>query len=155
MYVMTVKKKLIIGLTAIALLVGGVYFWQMQSAGDADPFAEYKLAMAQDGAGGATPEETLRMFIAALRANDADAAAQLFMLDDFGSRATWQAQLADLKARGMLTQMADDIEKNAKPTKSAYEGDAGFELLNDDGTVGAILDMELNTFSGVWKLQSL
>ena len=149
------KKKLIIGLAVVALVVGGVYFWRMGVEDDTDPFRDYKMAMMRDEVGGATPAETLAMFVAALRANDAEAAAELFMLDNNGSRAKWQAQLADLQAQGMFAQMADDIEKNAKPTKSAYEGDAEFELLNSDGTVGVLIDMELNKFSGVWKLQSL
>jgi len=149
------KKKIIIGLAVVAVVLGGVEWYRAEMADDADPFAEYKMAMARDNAGGATPAETLGMFIAALRANDDAVAAQLFMLDDYGSRATWEAQLADLKARGMLLKMADDIEKNAKATNPTYEGDAGYELLGDDGMVRLFLDMELNTFSGVWKLQSL
>ena len=149
------KKKVIVGLVVIAVIALGVYWYRMQANNDADPFAEYKMAMMRDDVGGATPAETLVMFIAALRANDVEAAAEFFMLDDNSSRAKWQTRMADLKAQGLFPQMADDIEKNAKPTSPAYEGDAGYELLNDDGTVGAILDMELNTFSGVWKLQSL
>jgi hypothetical protein len=151
---MTIKKKLIIGLAVMALVVGGVYFWRIGVEDDADPFKEYKMAMMRDKVGGATPADTLAMFITALRANDDVAAAELFILDDTRSRAKWATRLADLKAQGMFMQMADDIEKKAKPTKPAYDEDAGYELLNDDGTVGAILDMELNTFSGVWKLQS-
>lgn len=149
------KKRIIGGLVLIALAVGGVYWYRMRAESDADPFAGYKTAMQADDVGGATPAETLAMFIAALRAEDPVAAAELFILDDTGSRARWQERLVALGAAGMFQQMADDIEKNAKATNPTYEGDAGYELLNDDGTVGAILDMELNTFSGVWKLQSL
>jgi hypothetical protein len=149
------KKKIITGLVIIALVIGGIYYYRMQGVDDEDPFTEYKVAMQSDVAGGATPADTLAMFVAALKVNDAVAAAQLFMLDDSGSRAKWITKLTDLKAQGMLAQVADDIEKNAKPTSPAYEGDAGYELLNNDGTVGAIIDMELNTFSRVWKLQSL
>ena len=149
------KKKLVIGLAVVALVVGGVYFWRLGVDDDADPFRDYKMAMMRDEVGGSTPEETLAMFIAALRANDAEAAAELFMLDDNGSRATWQAQLADLKARGMFAQMADDIEKNAKPTKPSSDDYVRYELLNSDGSVGAQIGIQLNIFSGVWKLQSL
>jgi hypothetical protein len=149
------KKKIIIGLTVVALAVGGGYWYQARVADDADPFAEYKAAMQRDEIGGATPAATLALFVAALRANDAVAAADLFMLDDNGSRAKWVTQLAVLKDQGLFAKMADDIEKNAKPTNPAYEGDAEFELLNSDGSVGVLIDMELNKFSGVWKLQSL
>ena len=149
------KKKVITGLAVAALVVGGVYFWRLGVEDDTDPFRDYKMAMMRDEVGGATPAETLAMFVAALRANNAEGAAELFMLDDNGSRAKWQAQLVDLQAQGMFAQMADDIEKNAKATSPAYEDNAQFEVLNQDGTVGALIVMQLNIFSGVWKLQSL
>ncbi len=148
------KKKIIIGLLVAAIAVGGAYWHRMRAEADTDPFAEYKAAMQRDDVGGATPAETLRMFVSALRANDDVAAARFFMLDDDGGRTKWEGRLADLKLRGMLGRMADDIEKEARPTDPSYEGDAGYELLNDDGTVGAVIDMEFNKFSGVWKLQS-
>lgn len=148
------KKKIIIWLVVLAAVAIGFYYYRMR--GDtSDPIIAYKVAMQKDAAGGATPAETLALFVAALRANDAKGAAQYFMLDDNLSRAKWETQLADLKAQGMLGKMADDIEKNAQATKPSYNSDAGYELLNDDGTVGAVLDMEFNKFSGVWKLQSL
>ncbi len=149
------KKKIIGGLAAVVIVIGGIYFWQVKIQRDSDPFAAYEAAMKEDGAGGATPAETLAMFIAALRAGDDRAAAQLFMLDDYGSRAAWDSRMADLKARDVFGKMADDIEKNAKMTEPTYEGNAQFEVLNDNGTVGALIVMQLNTFSGVWKLQSL
>lgn len=148
-------KKVVGGLVVMALIVAGAYWHRSQSMREADPFADVKVAMAADAVGGATPAETLAMFVAALRANDDAAAAQFFMLDDAGSRAQWEARMADLKAQGMLQKMADDIERNAKPTTPAYEGDAGYELLNEDGTVGVVIDMQFNSLSGVWKLQSL
>lgn len=149
------KKKVIIGLTVAAIAIAGVYWYRMQVVDDADPFRDYKMAMMRDEVGGSTPAETLAMFVAALRANDAEAAAELFMLDDNGSRAKWQAQLADLQVQGMFAQMADDIEKNAKPKTPLYEGDGGYQLFNNDGTVRSVIAMQLNIFSGVWKLQSL
>lgn len=152
---MTSKKKFVFGLAIIVLIIFGGQWYRMRVNSDADPFAGYKAAMMQDGAGGATPAETLAMFVAALRANDAYAAAQLFMLDDNGSRAKWNTQLEDLKLQGMLVKMADDIEKNAKATNSIAEDYVRYELLNSDGSVGAQIGIQFNKFSGVWKLQSL
>jgi hypothetical protein len=147
------KKKTITVLLVLLLLVGGVYWYRMREARDADPFAEYKVAMQRDDVGGSTPEETLRMFISALRANDDVAAARLFMLDKYGSRTKWEARFAELKMEGMLTKMADDIEKNAQKSISAYETNAQFEVLDQNELVKILIVMELNKFSGVWKLQ--
>ena len=83
-----------------------------------------------------------------------DLASKYFLLDENGSREKWEKGLAELKEKNLLQQMANDIEKEAKATKPSYEGDAGFELLNDDGTVGILVDMELNQYSGVWKIES-
>ena len=148
------KKKLIVSLAVVAIVAAGFYYYQTKPD-VSDPLVAYKAAMGKDTVGGKTPAETLALFVAALKANDATGAAQYFMLDDNVSRAKWEKQLADLQAQGMLIQMADDIEKNAQATNPTYEGDAGYELLDDSGMVRKFLDMELNKFSGVWKLQSL
>ncbi len=147
------KKRLIAGLTVAVALVGGIH-WYRAMADDNDPLARHEAAMRSDAVGGKTPDATLALFVAALRADDAAAAARYFMLDDGLSRAKWEKRLSDLKVRGLLRKMADDIEKNAEPVEPSYEGDAGYELLNADGSVGAIIDMEFNGFSGVWKLQA-
>jgi|GEM_PF-2465452 len=149
------RKKVVTGLIVLALVLGGVYWYRSYSIADADPYADVKIAMRVDTTGGATPAETLAMFVAALRANDDARAAKFFMLDDSGGRAQWERYLANVKKEGLLKQMANDIEKYARPTKPAYDGDAGYELLNNDGTVAVVIDMEFNPFSGVWKLQSL
>ena len=146
------KKRAVICLGVCAAVVVGAYFF-MKMRGPDDPIARYDAVMAKDDVGGATPRATLDMFVAALRANDAEKAASYFMLDDNLSRATWADRLNQLKEKGLLGRMADDIEKNAQATKPAYEGDAEFEILNNDGSVGALIDMERNKFSGVWKLQ--
>lgn len=148
------KKKIIVLLAVLAAVAVGFYYYRLQPD-MSDPFVAYQAAMRKDAVGGKTPAETLRLFVAALKANDAQGAAQYFMLDDNLSRAKWEKQLGDLKAQRMLIKMADDIEKNAQAIKPLYEGDGGYELLNNDGTIRDILDMEFNKFSGVWKLQSL
>ena len=147
------KKKAVICLGACAALIIGAYFF-MKMRGPEGPIARYNAAMAKDDVGGATPQATLDLFVAALRANDAEKAAGYFMLDDDLSRTTWTDRLIQLKEKGLLGRMADDISKMAQATKPAYEGDAEFEILNNDGSVGALIDMERNKFSGVWKLQS-
>ena len=148
------KKKLIVSLAVVAVIAAGFYYYQTKPD-VSDPLVAYKAAMGKDTVGGKTPAETLALFVAALKANDARRAAQYFMLDDNLSRAKWEKQLTDLQTQGMLVKMADDIEKNAQATKPAYEGNAQFEIVNQDGSVGALIVMQFNKFSGVWKLQSL
>lgn len=119
-----------------------------------NPLAQYEAAMRMDTIGGRTPEETFRLFVAALRRDDAERASEYFMLDSSLSRKKWLDRLLQLQSQHLLISMAYDLETHARQTKPLYEGDAGYELLNDDGTVGAVIDLEFNRFGGVWKLQS-
>ncbi len=138
---------------AAAVAVGAYFF--MGRVDMSDPSVRYEAAMRADAIGGKTPQETLDMFITALRAGDAQKAASYFMVADDATRGVWPEWFVMLEGKGLLGQMADDIEKNARPTKPAYEGNAQFEILNADGSVGALVVMEFNKLSGVWKLRSL
>lgn len=147
---------------AVVLLASSLYWYQWYS----DPgrlelkaFQDYQKqveeAYKNDTYGGATPEETLRLFVEALKAEDIELASKYFALDDNLSRDKWVNFLEDVKNRSLLSQMANDIENYAQKGNSSYETDASFVLLNDDGTVGIQIDMELNTYSNIWKIESL
>lgn len=117
---------------------------------------QYQKAMSEDTYGGKTPQETLDLFIKALRAEDIELASKYFMLNEVGEvDRKWIDYLKNVKDRGLLQQMANDIERDARLGNSAYQGDAGFVLFNDDGTVGVQIDMKLNSMSEVWKIESL
>lgn len=148
------KRGAVVALAVFAAVLLGTYAFKDRGTDGGAVIAEFEAAMEADDVGGATPDETLALFIAALRVEDADGAAQYFMLDDELSREKWVVRLNDLKRRGSLQNMADDIAQNAVPGTPTYEGDYKFFLRNEDGTIGLEIDMELNPFSGVWKLQS-
>lgn len=145
------------------MLAGGGYFvWDRyfsESARDVRAFKDYQKqveeAYRNDIYGGATPEETLKLFVEALKKEDIELASKYFALDDNLSREKWDNYLKQVKEKGLLKQMANDIEKDAKLGNPAYKSDAGFVLLNDDGTVGVQIDMEINPVSKVWKIESL
>jgi len=154
----------------IVLVVSGVYFvWDryFSEAGQARRFAEeqmrviekaekdYVKAMTADTYGGKTPQETLDLFVAALRAEDVELASKYFMLDENLSREKWINYLQDIKNRNLLAKMAQDIKQEAKPLGSSYKGDFGFGLFNNDGTIGVQIDMQLNRYSQLWKIESL
>ena len=154
------KYYFLTGLVVILVIVGsGYYFWKKFNPTPYDQgmrlIENYEQLLREDTYGGKTPEETLKMFVEALKKEDVDLASKYFALDDNGRRKKWVARLTELKEKKLLQVMAGDIETKAKPTKPSYEGDAGFELLNDDGTVGVLIDMQLNEKSGVWKIESL
>ena len=81
-------------------------------------------------------------------------AAKYFMLDDKLSREKWVKSLQQLKDKGLLSGMATDLRK-AKGVKGDDKNDFGFELYGKDGIVSTLVDMQLNTYSQVWKIENL
>ena len=117
----------------LILLAIGVYFaLNSNFSNDREKLTKgldqrYVQAMAADTYGGKTPQETLDLFVAALRANDADLAARYFMLDNNSSRDKWVRTLNILKGQGVLAKIAGDIKLSS-------------------------VHLELNSYSGVWKI---
>jgi hypothetical protein len=142
----------------VLVVVGGFFVWDNFFAYDAgDVEREYVEAMKRDVYGGATPQETLDLFVAALRAGDTGLASKYFMLDDGLSRDTWLRTLEEIDGQGLLNEMADDIEGKTLPDLEGRidENDYKFGIYNDDGILGALIDMQYNKYTGVWKIESL
>lgn len=158
------QQRFFIVIAVVVLVAGGAafYFWRQpqyppEYAQGMKLVEDYKAAMRADTAGGKTPQATLDLFVAALKKEDVALASTYFMLDDNGSRERWVKRLGDIQQKGLLVVMANDIEKRLKPDSKNIisETDFKFVLLKDDGSVGASIDMELNKYSGVWKIESL
>lgn len=115
----------------------------------------YIEAMTADTYGGKTPQETLDLFVAALRKGDIELASKYFLLDENLSREKWVAKLTDIKNRSHLNRFADDISKKAVAGDIKTADEFGYVLYNADGTVGLQINMRLNQFSGPWKIESL
>jgi len=79
------------------------------------------------------------------------------LLDEYISREKWVAFLNDVKSKKLLDQMADDIAKFAKPLPltTPDENVFSFGLFDDDGTVAISIDMRLNKYSNLWKIESI
>lgn len=160
------KKQLSYGAFAGLILFGliGAYFfyfgfdnWKANRVYDRVMEAQKMIedAYRNDTYGGKTPQETLDLFVEALRAGDIELASKYFALDDNLSRGQWLQFLYEVKNSGKLETMANDISLYARPMPSSYEGDYSFALFNDDGIVEVLIDMELNPISKVWKIESL
>lgn len=149
----------------IMLVAGGGFFvWDRYFSEGAKNLAAFKdyqkqveEAYRNDTYGGATPEETLRLFVEALKKEDIELASKYFALDDNLSKNEWLNHLSELKNRNLLSLMARDIETRAKSDlkNRLYKNDYKFVLYTDDGLVGAEIDMEFNPISKVWKIESL
>ncbi|OGY62893.1 MAG: hypothetical protein A2745_02020 [Candidatus Harrisonbacteria bacterium RIFCSPHIGHO2_01_FULL_44_13] len=147
-------------LVAMVVVVGGSYLiWNKYFKYDLEKVYQeaerrYVEAMTADTYGGKTPQETLDMFVEALRAEDIELASKYFMLDENLSREKWANLLANVKDRGFLGKMSNDLG-NYGDAGDVMEGYYTFSYYNDDGTVGLQMIMRFNSNAGVWKIESL
>lgn len=120
---------------------------------------EYEEAMKADTYGGKTPEETLQMFIEALKAGDVELASKYFALGSNGesylNRKKWEDGLRKAKEEGRLEEIVGYLSQ-MQPAGSSMEGQFGFEI-RDKNTGDLLYDagLSFNGYSQVWKIESL
>ncbi len=115
----------------------------------------YEEAMRQDTYGGKTPQETLNMFVDALKKGDIELASKYFLLDDTGKvNKKWIDLLNKVKQEGNLNRMANDLERYDEARKT-FDPYYIFIYKNNDGTIGLQMTMMFNKYSQVWKIESL
>ncbi len=112
--------------------------------------------MREDTYGGKTPEETLQMLIEALRKEDIELASKYFMLDESGNpNLKWIEGLRKTKEAGKLQEIAILLSK-AKPDLTARSYDEDFKFsVYESGELKVYINLELNKYSGIWKIESL
>lgn len=117
-------------------------------------------ALKNDTYGGKTPEETLRLFIDALKKGDLELASKYFALEtnmndpNYLTRKTWEDDLAQAEKEGRIEEIASRLG-DAKPAGSSMPGYFGFEVRDKAGNLVGDIGMRLNDKSGVWKIESL
>ena len=155
----------------IAVYFGWVSYWSPRAKENREleqkiervnqAMADFETAMRNDMYGGKTPEETLAMFADALKKGDMELASKYFMLDtntqspNYLTRKEWEKGLSQ-KTTGEIVEIIGIILK-AKPylKDRLYESDYKFTSINSHGKLVAYIDLELNKYSGVWKIESL
>lgn len=106
-----------------------------------------KKQYAEDPYGGDTPEETLRLFVEALKKGDTDLAAKYFVLD---KQAEWRKDLAKIKEKGLLDEMVRDVE--TRKEKQIEQDTARYLLIASDGQAAPLV---LVNHGGRWKIRTL
>jgi predicted negative regulator of RcsB-dependent stress response len=166
-------------LAIIVLAAGGFFVWDKYFSPEAklnrqnaenyqkylDWQANYEKAMKEDTYGGKTPEETLKMFIEALRKGDIELASKYFALNTnekseyYLTRGEWEEGLRKAKEEGKLGEIIEKIEKTSpfgySDSYNWYKKAFSFESLNQEGVVEILIELGLNPYSGIWKIISL
>lgn len=155
------KKKLVFYLgifLGILVLVFGIYYGVSWYRNPERQYAKQEKivedAYRNDTYGGKTPQETLDLFVAALKQGDVDLASKYFALDDNLSRKKWEDLLNEVRKQDALAQMANDLAKYNESKKS-IDNYYLFLYRDSDGKIGLQLTMIFDLYSGVWKIESL
>ncbi|PIR87667.1 MAG: hypothetical protein COU10_03275 [Candidatus Harrisonbacteria bacterium CG10_big_fil_rev_8_21_14_0_10_45_28] len=137
----------------------GVY---KKEANELDAFAVYvenglrnKAKIDTDVYGGATPRETLDMFILALEAGDPDLAAMYFIDDDYGSREKWHKVMIDTYNAGKFPMIVE-VLRRAQPEPDGIIGDTFYSFSVYDEGGDLVVDVGL-IFMGrkIWKINGV
>jgi len=164
-------------LIIILLVAGGFFVWEKYFSPQAkinretqknyqkylDWEKNYEKAMKEDTYGGKTPEETLKMFIEALKKEDVELASKYFMLEtdtqdpDYLTRNKIISALENYKTQNKLSELINTLSKLEPSKSNRSPGDGDYELVSydKDGNVEVSLLMVLNKESKVWKIVSL
>ena len=168
--------KFILGFLGIIVIVGGGFFvWERYLSPQAKSNREtqknyekylaweenYKKAMTEDTYGGKTPEETLKMFIEALKKKDIDLASKYFALNTnenseyYLTRREWEEGLRKAKEEGRLGEVTKELE-TAKLTETSSQLDtAWFTIYDTQKEIKHEILLEFNKYSSVWKIESM
>jgi len=148
--------KFLAPVLGVILIGGGVWYgiqyWRYINSEEYQAIKyikEITKKYAEDTYGGDTPEETLRLFIDALKAGNTDLAAKYFVLD---KQQKWKEDLAKIKERGLLGDMVRDLE-NAKKYRSTTEDQIFFTAGNEAGE--AVVSIDLVRIRNRWKIRGL
>ena len=112
-------------------------------------YAELERQYREDTYGGKTPEETLQLFIDALKAGDIELASKYFVVEEKERR---RNELITVKDKGELDRI---VERAMELNLSKIESNrAWFVVTNEHRVIKyeALLDKNIN---GVWKITSI
>lgn len=163
--------KFVIGFLGIIILFGGGYFiWDNYLSPKAvsnreteqnyqkflDWQKNYENAMKNDIYGGKTPEETLKMFIDALKKGDVELASKYFMFNENGGIDDEIINnLNILKNKQAFSEIINLILSVKFDEKSSSVDTKWFVVKNKDGIVENSIILKLNKYSGIWKIESM
>jgi len=170
------KKKFIIPLIIIFVLVAiFIVSWVTFLSPEAQSKLQYELyqqfenayygALRNDTYGGQTPEETLQMFISALKQGDLDLAAKYFYLntneksEDYLTGNKVRQGLQRLQDEGRIPEVIALLEK-AEPFKDQTHKIEDqwyyyYAVYGENGEILEEITFLYNKHSGVWKLDSI
>lgn len=149
--------KFIAGFAALLILGLGVFYgiqyyqYRKNPELQAEKYMEdLKRQYAEDTYGGSTPEETLQLFIDALKKGDIELASKYFAIEEQGK---WEEKLSNIKSRGQIDTMVSDLLR-PKEKKELGDTRAVFYIYNDQNQLAVAIDIGRGP-NGRWKILDL
>jgi len=161
------KKILVLSLIVLVVLIVGIYFLipRLNLKKESPLTEQYQKVkeitqnlesqMKADVEGGKTPEETLKLFADALKNGNIDLAVKYTKIDTKNSRSNWYQILSAAKTNGKLLEFANLLSLAVYDEKASYDGVAWFKLVDQNGTHLGDISLELNKYTGVWKISEM
>lgn len=152
--------KYCIGALALVVLAVGVLYLAKYIRYRASPqyraekyFEDLARKYREDTYGGATPEETLQLFVDALKKGDVELASRYFIYD---KQEKWLKTLLDTKRKGQLENLVADLLRLSKkyPLMEDSENRFIFEALDSENTLILQVDVAKGQ-NGKWKIVDL
>lgn len=135
----------IITLSLATLYITQTYFSPERQA--ERRLADLERRYAEDTYGGKTPEETLELFINALKAGDIELASKYFVLD---KQEEWLENLRVVKNKNFLQEMIGDLQR-PREKKSTNKNQATFYIYNDNKQLAIAINVARGP-NGIWKI---
>lgn len=155
--------KFVLGFFGIIILSGAGYFVlrfyfrneefikkQKQDQEIIEHYAALEKKIKEDVYGGETPEETLRLFIDALKAGDTDLAAKYFVVE---KQEEQKQYLQEIKQQDNFRMAITDLVK-LKLSKQT-EGEAFYTAVGSSGVVELQVIFSKNLATKKWKILEL
>ncbi|MDP3795064.1 MAG: hypothetical protein Q8R13_04000 [bacterium] len=139
----------VIGIGIMAALAAWLY-WDYRTSEEYQIKKEIeaiKKEIAEDPYGGETPEETLRLFIDALKKGDTDLAAKYFVYDE---QEEWREDLTVLKQKDFIDDTVSDLEQLILSKET--EDRAFYTLVDENNVVTSQLILHRDPQSRKWKI---
>lgn len=105
---------------------------------------------AKDTYGGETPEETIQLFIDALKKGDTDLAAKYFVID---KQEEWKKDLTQIKEKNLMQFMLQDLDRIELSKKT--EDEAFFVVTNLKNKITTQMVIQRNKLNNKWKIIEL
>lgn len=112
---------------------------------------EMEQKYREDTYGGNTPEETLQLFIDALKKGDIELAAKYFVVD---KQEEWKNDLEIAKQNNHLDLFIQEVQ-NTKNGKEIYEGNYLYTIPDKNNIAQFTISLVKNKLTNKWKIEEI